>query len=263
MSQPKDNPGYVDQDYLKTLGQQLTIVKQHSYELMRVQIGQQVLDVGCGPGTDTIPLARIVGSEGRVVGIDYDQEMIKLAKEKAEEAGVADWVNHEQADATALSYEDNTFDSCRSERVFQHLPNSDALLSEMIRVTKPKGWIVVIDPDFSNLSVDTKEFDIEWKIRRFITEKLHNGYSGRQLYRQFRQQKLEEVAMEITNWQTTDYKIANLVGFTQYANAAHEAKIINAEERDRWLSDLKRADDEGHFFVYMSLFILTGRKPSI
>jgi len=98
MSQPK---GYVDSDYLQVtakLGQQ---TKQRSYTYMHAQPGQKLLDVGCGPGTDTIPLAQLVGPTGQVVGVDYDQAMIVEANQRAEQAGISASVKHKHADVAS------------------------------------------------------------------------------------------------------------------------------------------------------------------
>jgi ubiquinone/menaquinone biosynthesis C-methylase UbiE len=49
--------------------------KRRSFALMRTLPGDRVLDVGCGPGTDPLLLARLVGESGQVVDVDYDQLM--------------------------------------------------------------------------------------------------------------------------------------------------------------------------------------------
>ena len=74
-------------------------------DLMHIELGHRIPDVGCGPGTDTVPLAQTVGPSGLVVGIDYDQEMIATADQRAEQTGVGDWVKHEHRDATSLPFE--------------------------------------------------------------------------------------------------------------------------------------------------------------
>ena len=59
------------------------------------------------------------------------------------------------ANATELPFPDASFDASRSERMFQHLKDPDAVFGEMVRVTKPGGRIVVLDPDWGTASIDT------------------------------------------------------------------------------------------------------------
>jgi SAM-dependent methyltransferase len=86
MSTPR---GYVDQNYLQMLAQLLLPYKLRSHGLMEISPGHEVLDVGCGPGTDTIMLAALTGPTGRVVGVDHDADMIAEADSRAEAPGVA------------------------------------------------------------------------------------------------------------------------------------------------------------------------------
>jgi ubiquinone/menaquinone biosynthesis C-methylase UbiE len=144
MIQPK---GYVNTDYLEVVGDFLKHLKQRTYTLMNILPGQIVLDVGCGPASDTIQLGRVVGPSGKVYGVDYDQAMIDEADQRADKAGVSGWVKHQRANSGSLPFESNTFDACRSERLFQHLLDPERSLSEMTRVTKPGGWIVMLDTD--------------------------------------------------------------------------------------------------------------------
>ena len=57
--------------------------KERSYARMTLHPGACVLDVGCGPATDTIPLARLVGENGFVAGVDADKEMVLAAERRA------------------------------------------------------------------------------------------------------------------------------------------------------------------------------------
>src|SRR5262249_2774818 len=150
MSDTKSNPGYVDQNYLQEIVRVVQPAKLRGVQLMHIQPGFSALDVGCGSGIDTLALAQIVGASGRVVGIDYDETMIALANQKADSAGVSSWVQHKVADGSTLPFDANAFDASHCERVFQHVLQPERLLSEMVRVTRPGGWIVVIDTDYSS-----------------------------------------------------------------------------------------------------------------
>lgn len=81
----------VDEAYLQLSATLLKDIKQRSYTLMRLAPGQQALDVGCGIGIDTAQIARLVGSTGRVVGIDSDRNMVAEAESYAAQQGVGRW----------------------------------------------------------------------------------------------------------------------------------------------------------------------------
>jgi ubiquinone/menaquinone biosynthesis C-methylase UbiE len=180
--------------------------KQRTYELMHLQLEDHVLDVGCGPGVDTIPLAQWVGPAGRVVGIDHDAGRIVEANQRAAEVGVSAWVHHYQSDALSLPFQTGAFAACRSERLFQHLLDPAAALAEMARVTRPGGWIVVLDTDWGTLSIDSEDTEIERRLARFEAERMRqNGYAGRQLWRLFKRQPLVDIRLEMRADYTTHY----------------------------------------------------------
>jgi ubiquinone/menaquinone biosynthesis C-methylase UbiE len=68
--------GYVNIDYLKPAAELTRPAKAGSYARMNLRSGQRGLDVGCGPATDTLILARLLEPDGRVVGVDFDADMI-------------------------------------------------------------------------------------------------------------------------------------------------------------------------------------------
>jgi ubiquinone/menaquinone biosynthesis C-methylase UbiE len=254
--------GYVDPEFLRVIGNQLNHIKQRSYALMQIQAGHKVLDLGCGPGTDTIPLAPFVGVNGQVVGADYDEAMIVEAVQCAERAGVNTWVRHECVDAMSLPFETDYFDSCRSERLFQHLSNPAQALSEMTRVTKSGGWVVVLDTDWGSLSTNSDETDIERRLARFMAESfLQNGYSGRKLYRLFKQQNLADITFEVFPVATSNYALARQgTQAEKIEQEAFKAGILTAKELQRWQASLQQADSEGIYFSSANLMMLAGRK---
>ncbi len=261
MTQPR---GYVDPHYLRILAELLQQDKQRTYSWMHIQPSHAVLDVGCGPGTDTIALAELVGPTGCVVGVDYDAGMIAEAGRRAAQAGCSAWSRHQQGDASALPLETDTFDSSRSERLFQHLRDPADALAEMARVTKPGGWVVVLDADHSTLSIDTSEVDIERRLARARTERsLNNGYAGRQLYRLFKRQHFTDITVEIRPVYFTSYVLA------RYSNnldvVEHDALVaglVTEEELQRWRQSLEQAEEAGEFFAHINTILVAGRKQA-
>jgi len=228
---------------------------------MQVKKGHKVLDIGCGPGLDTIPLGHLVGPSGQVIGVDYDPRMLAEADRESHRAGVSGWVVHRQADATALPFATGHFDACYSERVLQHVPRvrATAVLAEAVRVTKPGGWVVAIDTDWGSFSVDSDEVSIERRIMLVHASRFANGYSGRRLYRQLRYLGLLDFTVEMFGLPLTFEGANRLLAFSEQLALAQG--VITPEEWGRWRTSIALANQYGSFFGHLTLIAVAGRKP--
>ena len=236
--------------------------KRQVYARLEVREGQRVLDVGCGVGSDTLPLARLVGPAGRVEGVDVDAVAVAEANRRAAAAGMRAWVEHRVGDAAALPFAEATFDACHSERVFLHLTHPEPVFSEMVRVTRPGGRIAVIDGDGATTSFDTPESDIERRIVPCWLAKHNNGVAGRQLYRFFKQHGLAEVAVEVQALTFLDFDVAAyLFKLDDIEARALHAGAVTREEVGRIDAALERAAAAGAFFATFNMITVTGRKP--
>jgi len=106
--------------------------------------GEHVLDIGSGAGTDSLVAAQMVGTEGRVVGIDMTPEMLAKARVAAAEVGIAH-VEFVEGEIEELPFDDETFDVVISNGVIDLIPDKDAVFSGIFRVLRPGGRIQVAD----------------------------------------------------------------------------------------------------------------------
>lgn len=172
-------------------------IKQTSFDQMQLQPGQRALDVGCGTGSDTLALARIVGSDGLVHGVDYDAAMIAKARQRADSESMATRVAFHHANAAALPWPDGYFHASRSDRVLQHMLEPARAFDELLRVTRSGGRVVVISGDWATQSVDLEEPDIESRRAHFLaTLTAKNDVSGGCLYALFMQRGLLDLHTE-------------------------------------------------------------------
>ena len=141
-----------------------TATNSAAYLLPRLHPGQDLLDVGCGPGTITCDLARAV-APGRVVGIDATAEVLDQAREAVERDGLA--VTFEVADLFALPFGDDSFDVVHAHQVLQHVADPVAALVEMRRVCRPGGVVAARDADYPAFTFAPAEPDLSRAIAAY------------------------------------------------------------------------------------------------
>ena len=100
----------------------------------------KVLDVGCGPGSLTVDIAKHVQPGGKVTGVESVPDPLNEARKLAEQEGVE--VTFEVADAMQLPYGDDEFDFVFAHQVLQHVFDPVKMLKEMRRVAKTGSGLV-------------------------------------------------------------------------------------------------------------------------
>jgi demethylmenaquinone methyltransferase / 2-methoxy-6-polyprenyl-1,4-benzoquinol methylase len=118
--------------------------RERAAEIAAVAPGDAVLDVCCGTGDLTFELAARVAPGGRVVGCDFSEPMLDLAREKAasRDAGA---VRFEWADALNLPYDADRFDAATVGFGVRNFADRDRGLRELGRVVRPGGRVVVLE----------------------------------------------------------------------------------------------------------------------
>jgi ubiquinone/menaquinone biosynthesis C-methylase UbiE len=127
-----------------------TAANSAAYLLPRLQPGQRLLDVGCGPGTITADLAELV-APGEVVALEREPAVLEAVSALMRERGLANVVTA-VGDVYALDHADASFDVVHAHQVLQHLSDPVAALREVRRVTRPGGVVAVRDADYAAMT---------------------------------------------------------------------------------------------------------------
>ena len=113
-------------------------------EHAKIKEGDTVIDLGSGAGNDVFVARRLVGDKGHVIGIDFTENMIALARKNAEKLGYTN-VEFREGDIESMPVFSNKADVVVSNCVLNLVPNKHKVFSEIYRVLKPGGHFSISD----------------------------------------------------------------------------------------------------------------------
>jgi len=255
---------------LQTLGSlpYFRAYKKRSIQLLDLREGSRILEIGCGLGQDAVAIAQLAGKLGNIVAIDSSRKMIETACKSPMKIESINYylgsINYCLADACKLPFSDNVFDGARADRVLQHIPDPRKAFSEMVRVVRDKGKLVVYEPDWGTFIISPSQKEICRTMTQLFGDTFPSGWIGRQLPGFFREEGLEKIQIEAKTFFTDDLHLA--IQVFDLVNNAHRAKslgYVSESQADGWLQDLSEANSQGRFFASYTGFLVSGEKPVI
>lgn len=233
--------------------------KWRSFELIGVRPGARVLDIGCGLGEDVLSLSRIVGPEGRVIGVDRDAEMLKRATANELPRNV----ELREADAHSLPFTEEAFDAARIDRVLQHAGEAAGAINEMARVLRTGGRGVAIEPDWGTYAVDLPERALVRRVLDSRSDAYGDDWVGRKLHRLFHEAGFCEVAVEPVHVVMTDFAQARgIIDLAQAHQFGVRSGALSAEDAQRWTELIVATRKSPAFFAAITLFMVAGTRTS-
>jgi ubiquinone/menaquinone biosynthesis C-methylase UbiE len=110
--------------------------------------GITILEPGPGMGYFTLPMARMVGPEGRVVAVEREPKMLRVLERRARRAGVGERIHTRQCTGDSLAIDDlaASIDLVATIHMVHEVPDQQSFFAQMYGALKPGGTLLVIEP---------------------------------------------------------------------------------------------------------------------
>ena len=150
-------------------------------ERIGIRGGQTILDFGCGYGIYTIPVAKIVGAQGRVYALDKDKDALDALMQKARSACLINIERMETSGELGIELADGTIDMVLLLDVFHsfYFPEVEdrrRLLGEIRRVMKPSAFLSIsVWPNLIEPEIEDEINNANFRLEKGVPETLNNG----------------------------------------------------------------------------------------
>jgi SAM-dependent methyltransferase len=219
--------------------------------------GQQVLDVGCGVGDVVGLMAQAVGTSGLAVGLDLSDALLEIARERNPGAEFV------LGDATTLPFPDDSFDGTQAERILQHVVDPVRALQEMVRVTRPGGTIILVEPDWGSVLLDAGAETTADRVARAVEQRIRHPHVGRKLRRWMAIAGMYDISVDIEAHVVADFGLARrMLLIDETINELARAGADDAAALTSWSAQAEADGRAGRFTAMLCLFVASGRVPT-
>ena len=224
--------------------------KAHSWDSLKIEPGQVILDVACGTGSDLIRLAAEHPAT-RFIGVDKSENFLAVAKERA---GSAPNIEFLTGDAERLPLGDRTVHAARIDRSLQHVEAPAAVLKEMARVVQKGGHIVACEPDWETFILFNGELDDSRQIAGFFQRSIRNRLIGRELASLMNACGIERLRTHVHAYWTSKLDEADVIfDVRKVADQCADADLIAREDVENWWALSEQASQKGIFFAALNI----------
>lgn len=227
---------------------------------LNLQVDERILDIGFGPGILIEDMAKIIGPDGSICGIEISEPFIALSQKRLSHLSR---VEIREGDATSIPYSNNEFDVAISTQVYEYIEDVEKCLSELYRVLKPGGRALIMCTDWDTLIWNTENRE---RMNRILTT-FEAHCADPRLPRKIAP-KIQEAGFILTKYDvytmlnsvydenTYSYGIIDfIVAFVSGENS------IMSNEAKAWADELRDKGRDDAYFFSISRFIFAMSKP--
>lgn len=228
-------------------------------QALGLNMGEHVLDVGCGTGFLAREMAQLVGEQGRILGIDNSPDMLAVGQERCGELAQ---VELQEAAADKIPVADASFDVVTCTQVLLYVPNLSAVLNELYRVLKPGGRIAIVETDWRGVVINSADDALSRRILAAFDQAVPNPNLPPALgpllrHTGFSNVRTEAIPILNTSMAPASFSVTSVRWLSGIAKKYGQA---SAEEVQQWRDDLATKAANGEYFFCFNRFLFSALK---
>lgn len=245
---------------------QLRPAQERLLDAAGLKAGEKVLDISCGTGLVTVPIAEEVQPGGEVMGIDLSEGMIEKAASVCEERGLEN-VSFEHMDAEELDIPDSTFEAAVNSLGLMYYPEPERAVGEMYRVLKEGGRASALVWGRRGACGWADIFPIvDKRVKTDVCPLFFQLGTGRNLADAFEKAGFEEVevdrfSMNLLFRSDEEALVGAFLGGAVAMAYRKFEESVKEEAHREYLDSIKEYRNEDGYEIPGEFVIVTGRKP--
>lgn len=241
----------------------------HLVDLLDVKLDSSVLDLGCGHGNTLLYIVEKLGSAGKVVGIDIDEQLLAVAEKilfKEIKNGKLELVLGDIS--KELPLKDSSYDRIVCHNVLECIPDKILFINNCYGVLRKGGVLIMSHTDWDSQIYNSSFTELSRKLSHNYADTTQDwmeaseGALGRKLNGLFKKTKFNRYCPEVytlVNYEYSPkdygYRIAKDI-----TKVAKESKKFSLKEIQNWLNDLKKKDKKSDFYYSSIINIIVAKK---
>lgn len=251
--------------WVEALYQTPEIIAQRHCTLQRLSLqpGEQVLDIGTGPGFLLAEMAEQVGPHGHVSGVDASESMLALARSHCARSPHSSRITLVQDDVMALPFPDATFDVAAATQVYSFVGVLVTALAELYRVLRPAGRALILETDWDSLVWHASDQTRMNRLMAIWCERFRDPHLPRTLSRQLREAGFQIRSREVLTlfnpeYDPNSFSARQMEAMSDFAAGRHGMTRADVEA---WMTDLRQLGQEGRYFFSLNRYLFLVSKP--
>jgi arsenite methyltransferase len=226
--------------------------------ILALRPGEQVVDIGAGPGLLAVEMAAEVGPDGRVHAVEPSESMRARAQARARPPGAAH-IEVTDGSADALPLPDSSVDAAVSTQVFEYLHDVPGALAEVHRVLRPGGRVLLLDTDWDSIVWHTRDDARTARILAAWDEHLVDPHLPRTLAPALRAAGFSAVLTQVLPLLNVGYDPNTYSAMTASTIAEYVTGRagISGADAQAWLDDIESLGEAAFFSLNRYAFLAT------